>query len=155
MANSTFAYNNKTYQTIKWCVQVVLPAVATLYFALGNVWAFPNVEQVVGSITAVATFLGVSLGISTHNYNKSISTMTPATFETIVDQVADKLRKQHVSESVIDDVKQDMSSAVGDTNGGITVQPKPDGGIMFDLVLNQDPSDLQNMSRVVFDIQQK
>ena len=122
MANSTFAYNNKTYQMIKWCVQVVLPAVATLYFALGNVWAFPNVEQVVGSITAVATFLGVSLGISTHNYHKSISPTTPA---------------------------------VGDTNGVINVQPKPDGGIMFDLVLNQDPSDLQNMSRVVFDIQQK
>ena len=155
MANSTFKYNDKTYQTIKWCVQVVLPAVATLYFALGNVWAFPNVEQVVGSITAVAAFLGVTLGISSHNYNKSISTMTSAAFGTIIDQVADKLRNQHVPEVVIDDVKQDMHSAVGDTNGVINVQPKPDGGIMFDLVLNQDPSDLQNMSRVVFDIQKK
>jgi hypothetical protein len=49
---------------------VVLPAVATLYFALAGIWGFPYGEEIVGTITAVDTFLGVVLGISSINYHK-------------------------------------------------------------------------------------
>jgi len=42
-----------------------------LYFALAGIWNFPYGEQVVGTITAVDTFLGVILGISTSQYNKT------------------------------------------------------------------------------------
>lgn len=62
---------NAAYDKLKPLVQVVLPAVATLYFALANIWNLPNAEQVVGTIAAITTFLGVVLGISTSNYNKS------------------------------------------------------------------------------------
>ena len=62
--------SNKTYDTLKWVALVVLPAVATLYFALSGIWGFPYGEQVVGTITAIDTFLGALLGISTHNYNR-------------------------------------------------------------------------------------
>ncbi len=62
--------NNKTYDTLKYIAQIALPAVGTLYFALAGIWGFPYGEEIVGTITAIDTFLGVILGISSANYNK-------------------------------------------------------------------------------------
>ena len=62
--------SNKVYDVLKFIAQVVLPALGTLYFALAGIWGFPYGEQIVGTITAVDTFLGVILGISTAQYNK-------------------------------------------------------------------------------------
>lgn len=62
--------NNKMYDVLKYVAQICLPALGTLYFALAGIWNFPYVEQVVGTISAVDTFLGVLLGISSNNYNK-------------------------------------------------------------------------------------
>lgn len=62
--------SNKIYDILKFIAQVVLPAIGTLYFALAGIWGFPYGEEIVGTITAVDTFLGVILGISTINYNK-------------------------------------------------------------------------------------
>lgn len=62
--------SNKVYDILKWVAQILLPGLATLYFALSGIWGFPFAEQIVGTITAVDTFLGVILGISTKQYNK-------------------------------------------------------------------------------------
>lgn len=62
--------SNKVYDILKWIALFLLPAIGTLYFALAGIWGFPYGEQVVGTITAVDTFLGVVLGISTARYNK-------------------------------------------------------------------------------------
>lgn len=62
--------SNDTYDKLKWIAQYFLPALGTLYFALAGVWGLPYGEQIVGTITAVDTFLGVLLGISTAQYNK-------------------------------------------------------------------------------------
>lgn len=62
--------SNKTYDTLKWIAQYLLPAFGTLYFALAGIWGLPFGEQIVGTITAVDTFLGVLLGISASKYNK-------------------------------------------------------------------------------------
>lgn len=62
--------SNKTYDILKWVAQYLLPALATLYFAVAQIWGLPYGEEVVGTITAIDTFLGVLLGISTANYNK-------------------------------------------------------------------------------------
>lgn len=64
--------NDKTYNLLKWIAQYFLPAAGTLYFALAGIWGLPYGEQVVGTIVAVDTFLGVILGISTSQYNKTI-----------------------------------------------------------------------------------
>ena len=56
---------------MKWIAQYFLPALGTLYFALASIWGLPYGEQVVGTVTAIDTFLGVILGISTMQYNKS------------------------------------------------------------------------------------
>ena len=65
--------SNKVYDVLKWIALVVLPAIGTLYFALAGIWGFPCAEEVVGTITAVDTFLGVLLGISSVQYNKQAS----------------------------------------------------------------------------------
>lgn len=63
--------SNKMYDALKYIAQIVLPAIATLYFALAGIWGFPYGEEIVGTITAVDTFLGVLLKISTDSYNKA------------------------------------------------------------------------------------
>ena len=62
--------SNRTYDILKYVVQIVLPAIGALYYGLSNIWALPYTEQIVGSITIICTFLGSLLGISTHIYNK-------------------------------------------------------------------------------------
>ena len=64
--------SNKTYDILKWIAQFLLPALGTLYFALSGIWGLPYGEQIVGTITAIDTFLGVILGISTAQYNKGV-----------------------------------------------------------------------------------
>ena len=65
--------NNKVYDVLKWIAQILLPAIGTLYFALAGIWGMPYGEQIVGTITAVDTFLGVILGIASNTYNKNIA----------------------------------------------------------------------------------
>jgi TRAP-type uncharacterized transport system fused permease subunit len=62
--------SNDTYDVLKWIAQILLPALGTLYFAIANIWGLPYAEQVVGTITAIDTFLGVLLGISSDSYYK-------------------------------------------------------------------------------------
>jgi hypothetical protein len=62
--------SNKVYDVLKWIAMVVLPAIGTLYFALAGIWGFPYAEQIVGTLTAVDTFLGVALGITSAQYKK-------------------------------------------------------------------------------------
>ena len=61
--------SNKVYDILKWIALIFLPAVGTLYFALASIWGLPFAEQIVGTITAFDTFLGVILGISSMRYN--------------------------------------------------------------------------------------
>lgn len=66
-------FSDKMYDKLKFIAQIILPALGTLYFALAGIWGWPYGEQIVGTITAVDTFLGVCLGISTYNYNQEKS----------------------------------------------------------------------------------
>jgi hypothetical protein len=63
----------KVYNLLKYIAQIVLPALATLYFALAGLWHLPSAQEVVGTVIAVDTFLGVLLGISQMNYNKQVA----------------------------------------------------------------------------------
>lgn len=65
--------SNKVYDTLKWIAQFLLPAVGTLYFTLASIWGLPYGEQIVGTITAIDTFLGVLLGLSSSQYKKEKS----------------------------------------------------------------------------------
>lgn len=56
------------YDLLKVLAQVWIPGLATLYFTLAQIWGIPYGAEVVGSLTAVDTFLGVILKISTSKY---------------------------------------------------------------------------------------
>ena len=60
--------SNKVYDILKWVVIIVLPALATLYAALSAVWGWPYTQEIVTTITAVDTFCGAVLCISTAQY---------------------------------------------------------------------------------------
>ena len=66
--------SNKIYNVLKWIAMIVLPALATLYLGLSNVWGLPYGEEVSTTITLVNTFLGTVLMISTNQYNKRVDT---------------------------------------------------------------------------------
>jgi hypothetical protein len=61
------------YDIAKWIAQILIPAIATLYFALATIWHLPYGEEVVGFLTAVDALLGTVLGISTAQYNKEVT----------------------------------------------------------------------------------
>lgn len=67
--SSIFEISNKTYDFLKFFTTTILPAIGTLYFALAQIWGFPYAEQIVGTITALDTFLGAVLMISSAKYN--------------------------------------------------------------------------------------
>lgn len=62
--------SDKTYDLLKWIALLFLPALGTLYFALAGIWGLPYGEQIVGTITAIDTFLGAILKISNSSYKK-------------------------------------------------------------------------------------
>ena len=64
-------FNNKTYDILKWISTVVLPALATLILAIGQIWNVTVWTVPIGAtIAAVATFMGAVLGISSIQYAK-------------------------------------------------------------------------------------
>lgn len=63
--------SNSSYDFLKRTATTLLPAASALYFALAQIWHLPNAEEVVGSIAAVNTFLGVIVGASSKSYTKS------------------------------------------------------------------------------------
>ena len=63
-----FNLSNKQYDAAKNLVTVGLPAAATLYAAMAGIWGFGYSIEVVGSASALATFLGVALKINTSQF---------------------------------------------------------------------------------------
>jgi len=62
--------SDKWYNILKYVAQIALPALGAFYFAISQIWGLPYGEQIVGTIAALDTLLGVLLGISTYQYNK-------------------------------------------------------------------------------------
>src|SRR4051812_38416925 len=61
--------NSKVYDILKAVAILWLPALGTLYFTLASIWDLPAAQEVVNTIIAVDTFLGVGLQISNANYS--------------------------------------------------------------------------------------
>lgn len=64
--------SNKAYDVIKIIALNILPPLATLVIALGMIWNIPYYQPISASITAVATFLGAIIGVTSRAYRKSI-----------------------------------------------------------------------------------
>ncbi len=61
--------SKKAYNILNVIAQIILPGIGTLYFALANIWQLPFGEEILGTTTAIDTFLGALIGISSTNYN--------------------------------------------------------------------------------------
>jgi len=55
--------SEKIYDVLKYVQRIVLPACAALYSALGKLWGWEYIPEIVGTITAVDTFMGALLQI--------------------------------------------------------------------------------------------
>lgn len=62
--------NDKVYDILKWVAIIVLPALATLVKVVFAAWNIPYADPIATTITAVATFLGAILMVSSVQYNK-------------------------------------------------------------------------------------
>ena len=63
-------FSNKVYDILKYVSLVVLPAIATLYLTISNIWGLPYGPEIAATITAIDTLLGALLGISSQKYQK-------------------------------------------------------------------------------------
>lgn len=61
---------NKTYDTVKWIVSIVLPAVGVAVGTLGKAYGWTGTDLAVTTIAAVTTLLGSIFMVSSRNYNK-------------------------------------------------------------------------------------
>jgi TRAP-type C4-dicarboxylate transport system permease small subunit len=61
---------NSLYDTLKWIVMIVIPALTTAYVGLSGIWGWPYAEEVAKTSAVVCVLLGALLGISTAQYNK-------------------------------------------------------------------------------------
>ena len=69
MANNNGGFlSNNTYDVLKWIAQILLPSLGTLYFTLSSLWNLPFTNEVIGTITAIDTFLGFLLERSSATY---------------------------------------------------------------------------------------
>jgi hypothetical protein len=116
--------NNNMYDKLKWVAQIFLPALGALYFGLGQIWGFAFIEEVVGSIAVIDTFLGVLLGLSARQYNDKVA---PATAR------LDALKHDIVGTVVID-----------------TLNPEKD---VFSLDLDGHPLEMDGRDYVVFKVE--
>ncbi len=63
--------NSKTYDILKQIAQIWLPLAGTLVFAMTDIWHLAHGAQIVGTITAIDTFLGAGLGYSSRKFSKT------------------------------------------------------------------------------------
>lgn len=64
-------FSNRTYDTLKWVILTVAPALMTLVSALGVLYGWRQTELTVAVIGAITTFLGTITGVSSVKYNQS------------------------------------------------------------------------------------
>jgi len=63
--------SNKCYDILKFICTVFLPALGTFIFAISKIWSWPPyAENIVGTLSAIAVFIGALIGISSAQYNK-------------------------------------------------------------------------------------
>ena len=61
---------NSVYDKLKWVAILLLPSLATLVAVIFKIWNLPYGNEIAQTITALATFLGAILGISSVQYKR-------------------------------------------------------------------------------------
>jgi hypothetical protein len=82
-STTSLQLSGTVYDNLKRIVQVILPGIGTLYFTLAQIWGLPAGEQVVGTCTALALFLGLALAISSKSFNNTENSAAVGTFKLV------------------------------------------------------------------------
>ena len=61
---------SKIYDILKWLVLVCIPAATVLYTVLDKTFGWGYAETIMTISSAVCTFIGALIGVSTAQYNK-------------------------------------------------------------------------------------
>jgi hypothetical protein len=64
--------SNELYDLLRDIVEMYLPGLGTLYFALASIWGFPYGEAICGTIAAICAFLGLFLKKSRIEHTKPL-----------------------------------------------------------------------------------
>lgn len=64
--------SNKLYDILAIIGRLILPAIATLYFTLSQIWHLPLGEEICGTLAALTVFLNSVLKIKSDEYWKEI-----------------------------------------------------------------------------------
>ena len=62
--------DDRLYECLKWLCLICLPAIAWFYGAMADTWSLPYGDQIVTTVNAVGTLIGILIGVSTYNYRK-------------------------------------------------------------------------------------
>lgn len=62
--------DDRLYECLKWLCLIALPAIAWFYGAMADTWSLPYGEQIVTTLNAIGTLIGILIGVSTYNYRK-------------------------------------------------------------------------------------
>lgn len=69
--SQTPTLSNTMYDRLKYVALVLLPAFSALYFGLGQIWGFPKIEEVIGTVAVLDTVLGMLIRKSNQEYKNS------------------------------------------------------------------------------------
>jgi hypothetical protein len=112
--------SDEQYYLLNSLAVIILPALGTLYFAVAQIWKLPAAEQVVGTIVAVDTFLGVLIKVGEQSYDNSSSKYAGAIN---VADTADKLSYSLELNQAPETLK-DMDEVTFKVNKNIPTVPK-------------------------------
>ena len=79
-------FNNRTYDILKWCCMIAIPAICTAVTQLGKLLGWEDAGIVAEIVVIICTFLGTLLGISNYQYYHTL----PESMEIPDDQKIDE-----------------------------------------------------------------
>lgn len=67
-----FQMSEELYKTLKWIVQVALPAMSVAYLAMAEIWQLAWANEVTGVIAALVAFFSAILQISSDGFKAAL-----------------------------------------------------------------------------------
>ena len=62
--------SNKAFDALRLIGEVIIPACATFYAAVGAIWGWPYIEAITGTLAAVTVLIGAIVNGLRKGYNK-------------------------------------------------------------------------------------
>ena len=61
--------SNRAFDTLRLIGEIIIPAVATFYAAVGSIWGWPYIEGITGTLAAVTVLIGAIVNGLRKAYN--------------------------------------------------------------------------------------